>query len=247
MAHHTHRRIASEARVYFRDELRLARLGALRDAEDFHGILFALERLGSFLRGKPASGLKAYRSDLLLLAGKGKGPVADVEVEEVFDLVHMGRNEALHQGAYARHLTANAIRLAIYLEDALVSELPDQAKYFMVPNPTCAELWHPLNLVRQAMLANSFSYLPVQHTNEWKLIGDARLAAFLRSRNRSHLLTRTLGDAVVDGLLLDTPTVLRPNESVAAALKGVQRGLYIVVAQEDESRLLGIISPFDLL
>ena len=32
---------------------------------------------------------------------------------------------------------------------------------YMVPNPVCASDWQPVGFVRQMMLANSFSYIPV--------------------------------------------------------------------------------------
>jgi hypothetical protein len=40
------------AAITFSDQLREAREDALRDAEAFDGIIHAVERLGSFLRGK---------------------------------------------------------------------------------------------------------------------------------------------------------------------------------------------------
>lgn len=39
----------------------------------------------------------------------------------LYDLVEQGRNEALHQGAFARHLAEHAIELALALEDALAN------------------------------------------------------------------------------------------------------------------------------
>ena len=39
----------------------------------------------------------------------------------LYDLVQDARNDALHQGAFARHLTIHAIGLALILEDALRS------------------------------------------------------------------------------------------------------------------------------
>ncbi len=44
--------LSHDERIYFRNQLREARAIALRDAEAFHGVLFAIERLGSHLAGK---------------------------------------------------------------------------------------------------------------------------------------------------------------------------------------------------
>ena len=38
-----------EILLYFRDQLREARAIALKDAEEYHEIIFVLERLGSYL------------------------------------------------------------------------------------------------------------------------------------------------------------------------------------------------------
>ena len=70
-----------------------------------------------------------------------------------------GRNDALHQGACARHLANHAVQLALVLEDALMPSEP-KVSDFMVRDAICAAHWQPISFVRQQMLANSFSYLP---------------------------------------------------------------------------------------
>lgn len=42
-------KLTREAAIYFRDALRDARAGALRDAEGYSAILFAIERFGQYL------------------------------------------------------------------------------------------------------------------------------------------------------------------------------------------------------
>ena len=78
----------------------------------------------------------------------------------LYDLVREARNDALHVGAFARHLTRHAIELSLVLEDALMAEAV-VARDFMVEGPICASAWQPLSSIRSTMLANSFSYLPV--------------------------------------------------------------------------------------
>ena len=109
----------------FRDQLRKGRASALADTEGFGEILFALERPGSFLTGEVLD-LGKYRERLV--DRSGRSPLAmEIPIEHrefhtpfgtLFDLVREARNDALHQGAVARHLTVNAIILAIVLEDA---------------------------------------------------------------------------------------------------------------------------------
>ena len=87
----------------------------------------------------------------------------------------------MHQGAFARHLTVHAIELAIVLEDALTQLKNPMVSNFMVRNPVCAEMWQPVGLIRQQMLVNSYSYLPVLRENHWYLISDADIAMYLLS------------------------------------------------------------------
>src|SRR5439155_14524227 len=93
----------------------------------------------------------------------------------LYELVRRGRNAAMHEGASARHLTLHAIELALVLEDALMMGM-DQIGDYMVRNPVYAALWQPLSFVRQEMLVNSFSYLPVaieeRSGKDWRLVSD---------------------------------------------------------------------------
>jgi len=84
-------------------------------------------------------------------------------VSELYGWVKNARNDALHQGAFARHLTRQTIKLAIILEDAVKSNMTNSllVSDLMVENPVCVEEWQPIGFIRQQMLANSYSYLPV--------------------------------------------------------------------------------------
>src|ERR1700757_614277 len=97
----------------------------------------------------------------------------------------MERNDALHQGAFARYLTKHAIELAILLEDALSNGL----------DPLARETWQPIAFLRQLMLANSYSYLPVfRNDNQWWIVSDAAIAAYLGRTEKTN------GQDVVQGL-----------------------------------------------
>ena len=182
--------------LHYRDELREARLKALRDAEAFEEIVFVLERMGVHLTGKTGD-LGKYKKAITQCALKS--PLAKdipeackdwhTPFEGLYKLVREGRNDALHQGAFARHLTAWAIELATILEDALMNEAtgnkPARVKDFMIRNPICAYMWQPMSSIRQIMLANSFSYLPAavgeQRESSWYFISDFAVATFLRA------------------------------------------------------------------
>ena len=200
--------LSEEQQIYFRDLFRNARYAALRDAEGFDATLFALERFGRFLSGCEM-GLGKYRSPI---SDKAKdSPLAQnipaewpdfhICFNDLFDHLRKARNSAFHEGAVARHITSHAVLLSIILEDALMYNR-NRIADFMVRMPACACMWHPLSFIRQTLLANSFSYLPVDTGTEgkdWKLISDCQLASFLRrggESDRKRRLSMTLQQAV---------------------------------------------------
>ena len=79
----------------------------------------------------------------------------------LYDMVMHGRNDALHQGAFARTLTLHLVEVALFLEDTLMAITDRNITDYMVRNPVYAYAWQPVSFVRQMMLANSFSYIPV--------------------------------------------------------------------------------------
>lgn len=178
------------ARAYFRDELREARSAAFRDAEGFQAIVFAIERLGSALKGR-AGALRDYEDVLANVARRStlaeQLPQARPEWHapfwSLYRLVRQGRNDALHQGAYARRLADHAVQLSLILEDALM-EGENLVRDFMVRDVACAVPWQPMSAARQLMLANSFSFLPILAVWDlparWLLMSDYGIAKFLR-------------------------------------------------------------------
>ncbi|MGE4068137.1 MAG: HPP family protein [Vicinamibacterales bacterium] len=239
--------------LHCRDDLRQARATVLDDAEAFPEVLFAIERTGAALVGRAGS-LDKYRNSFMELARRT--PLADKKVAggsfgRLYDLVQAGRNDALHQGAYARHLADRAIELAIVLEDALVNG-SDLIGDYMVRGAVVAHLWQPLRVVRHQMLSRSFSFLPVRdHDAQWRVVSDAAIARALRSvgnaDQRGQCLATTLQDAVRDGgLSLSTPKQVDPDQSVKELMREDLHGLPVLVV-DTAGELLGIVTPFDLL
>jgi hypothetical protein len=112
-------KVDPEIRLYFRDAFRHARAIAQQDAEGFQQILFTLETLGVMLTGRTLN-LGKYEDYICDMADKS--PLAEFipslhcewhsSFDQIYSIVREARNEALHQGAVARHLTQHAILLS---------------------------------------------------------------------------------------------------------------------------------------
>jgi hypothetical protein len=246
--------LTREKRLYFRDQLREARARALGDAEAFDSIPFVVERLGSMV-APDARGLRAKCRALARLAvSSSTTRGTDHEFEASFDRlctqVVNARNDAFHEGAFARHLTSNSIILAILLEDVLMKDATAVSDY-MIRQVVCAQPWQPLSFVRQILLSNSYSYLPIdlgaagQH--DWRVICDLDVARFSRQerRERERRLKLSVTDAVAAGLNLQKARTCVSTTSVEEALDMSNGAPVLVLTEEDD--LLGIATPFDLL
>jgi hypothetical protein len=251
--------LSAEQRLYFRDALLDARGKALKNAEAFGDIVHVLERLAMMLARK-RNGLGAAANHLSEFAKIS--PLATTiprvhrdyhtPFEIIYEQLRAARNSAFHEGAVARHLTGDAIRLALVLEDALMNGFEHIGDY-MVRSPICAALWHPISFVRQTMLANSFSSLPVDTGSagepQWRLVSDTSLALFLRtgdSTERTRRLALTLQQATSHGLVLTEPLVCKSGTSIEHALSEC-RGYPTLIVGDDPRHLMGIATPFDLL
>lgn len=259
-------RLSLQGALHFRDEFREARLVALKDAEAFHDILYTIERLGLILKGRQGDmgkykkriGEEAESSALAAVIPKDHR-AWHTTFSNLYELVRVGRNDAMHQGAFARNLTVHATQLALILEDALTKDAT-MIGDFMVRGPVCAVSWQPVSFVRQQMLVNSFSYLPVEWESEqgtvWKLISDFRLAQYLRVPNdpdgseRKSRLAKTVRAAVDEKqLTLERAEICSSESAVEEAMKcfsGDGRPL-LVHHPDDSGRLMGIATAYDLL
>ena len=90
---------------------------------------------------------------------------------------------------------------------------------YMVRNPLFAELWQPIGLIRQQMLANSFSFLPVLQGENWGLLSDREVAIYLRAgsnRERKRRLATPLDHTQIH---LQTAECVKEEASLQDALK----------------------------
>ena len=120
---------------------------------------------------------------------------------------------------------------------------------YMVRNPICAELWQPLSFIRQQMLANSFSFLPVKSAAGWCLVSDLEIAPYLGTDfgERRKRFAKSLATA---GIPLRSAKCCGVATSVTEALRMLeedQRALLVCGKEEGQQSLVGIVTPFDLL
>lgn len=260
-------------RLALRVQFMQARARAQADAEDFHDILFATERLGFLLtRSERLKGTHAGLNDF---APCIKHFVADADIAsdnrdwhipfpELFDIVRQARNDALHQGAFARHLATHAATLALTIEEALMTSVPAIVEHYMVRDPICALAAQPLSFIRQIMLTSSFSYLPiyleVDGEYTWRLIADYAIARYVGNESgasRRKCLARTVAEAMIpgesDGEASDRTLQLIPAEHqepgtpIDAVLAQTNGEPVLIYRKEQPDTLLGILTPFDVL
>jgi hypothetical protein len=251
--------LSEDQKIYFRDLFRDARSVALKDAEGFDATFFALERFGRFLLESEGN-LGKYKEDISDKAKDsplaGEIPIAwpdfHTRFNDLYDQLQVARNSAFHEGAVARHITSHAVLLSMILEDALMKNR-HRIGDFMVRMPACACMWHPLSFIRQTLLANSFSYLPVNNGTEaepdWKLISDCALAGFLRAggdSERKKRLSMTLRDALKSGISLIPPYICHSDTTVQEVITSCEHHPVLIVSA-DNKQLLGIATAFDVL
>ena len=256
-----------EAALYFRDDFRNARAAVLADAEGYQKVLFALERFGQFIRIREAQGLGDYKGDIVAFVRRNHSREGNISQEHftsfgrLYELVNQGRNDALHQGAKGRNLTAQIVRLCLIIEDSLTGKVrgermkDDKIKDYMVSNPTTAALWQPISYIRHIMLENSFTYLPFydESSDCWRVAADYHVAKFLNEEDcRKERLTFTLEQALRGGkLVARKAATVSSNDTVGKALMQsdiFSKGLpLLVVRSKCEKEVIGIVTPFDLL
>ncbi len=245
----------NRAARYYRDELRKARAAVLEDSESYADPFHTLERLARFLDPTVFSLGKA--APIMCELAK-KSPFADELSKKwpefhrpyvsLFQAVRDMRNDVMHTGARARHLTRYAVEACLVLEDALNQYLNSVAD-FMVPDVVMVELWQPVSLARQRMLEHSFTFLPVapDAAEQWRLIADHHIARYLGGMNsrRSERLAQPVGKAIQDlGLETYEAKILSPDTPIEKARQNMGDRPFLILSGR---RLVGIITAFDML
>ncbi|MFP3710077.1 hypothetical protein SB783_39415 [Paraburkholderia sp. SIMBA_009] len=262
------RPLSTNERVYYRDELRAARYAALADSESFTEICFVIEALGLRLLGRQEA-MGEYKKRIAECAQVSPlfgdlprlFPATFKTFDALYRTVKQARNDAMHTGAYARHATGAAIELCIGLEEALMMNGKPDVGDVMVKSPITVDPWQPVAHARQLMLMHSFSFLPVYLDNSWHLVSELGLARYLNVsvNKKAERLGKSIAAAVSDGMELKDvrpEAILSATDSTGKALAAVpgQDGptLWLVVETlqidgKDQTRLAGVLSPFELM
>jgi hypothetical protein len=241
--------------------LRDARHRAQKDAEGFEAVVYVLERLGTLLNPK-ADGLgqmsqainEVARESLLSSEIPDAWRDLHTPFAKLHELVRQARNDAMHEGSAARHATQHVIELSLVLENSLMNGY-EEVGDFMVRSPVCAELWQALSFIRQTMLVNAFSHLPVKVGNQgkpvWHLISELAIARHLRLKSNGRSPKLLMAQCLEDGLKEHNINLLRARTCQAADtvedVIAVWNGVPMLVTRENNEDLLGILTPYDLL
>lgn len=250
------RSLSEEERRHFYWALRSARTTAFADAENYQQILFTIERLGSHLVGR-IEALGYYQPCLKQLAENSvysrevplSKPSWHTSFEDLYETIREARNDALHQGVIARHLTSNLVLMSLILEDALMGKTGRKWADVMIRQVVVAQPWQPISYVRQQMLTYSISYLPIRKDGSWKLISDYEVAAYInhgKSSDRKMRLIESVDEASRKGLRLSDAKVCFPENLIDATVMRELDAKLIVVVEKDNN-IVGVVSPFDIL
>ena len=240
------------------DRFRVARYEILKDAEGFLAGARCLEWVGQLVDEKLGNGLNNQWGALkkLLIS------LPNDEMEKAHRLFHVvkdARNDAVHQGAWARHMAQHMVQLFLLFEEALLLKLMKRTDLFvadvMVTSPVIAEPWQLMTHVRSAMLANSFSYLPVKVKrgvrNKWMLLSDSAVLEWIYLKgdikdDRKDQLSMRLSAALDMGLRLEATRSIahdRKLEDLLPKLKGHSRPVLLKKGRN----LVGLVTAFDII
>jgi predicted transcriptional regulator len=234
------------------ERLRDARALILRDAEAFQRATLTLEHIAQIAGANVGLSLGRCKDAILsILESRDEFDNA----EKLFQTVLNARNMAVHDGAWVRHVNTRLVDLFLVLEAAILSQM-ETVGDIMVRTPVIAEPWHRVGHARKAMLSQSFSALPIlsgaERQKEWKLLTDEAIVAITRSEGdgvRKKRLSLTISEAVEQAdLQLQTASICSPEESVSNLLRNNPTWPVLVIEQiGNEKRLVGLLTPFDLL
>ena len=259
--------LSRDERLFYRDRLRAARYAALADAEGFEHVCFAVESLGMRLLGKQSAlgkgrrGQEGYEDKITGLADAlpekrflaQQFPAFFTRFSALYTKLRHARNDAMHAGVFARHATSVAIELCIHLEEAVMRESDsslNKVSDLMVREVVSVEAWHPVAHARQLMLTHSFSFLPVLLDGKWKLISEMSVAWFLQKNRQDRLAMSIQVAAEAEPYLLCSAKEIRPDAEISEllGLPIADHGrIWLVTDTEGSDRLLGVLTPFELM
>jgi len=247
--------LTNSQKIYFRDIFREARYKALIDAEDFDSLFHAIETFGAFLstnlKHNSLSYYKEYIEDFVRESPfynslTKEFPAYHSSFSFLYEEVRKFRNGSAHQGVHARNKIRYAIELCLIIESKL-NQMDEQVSNYMVRSPLTASDWEPLSHVRKEMLIHSYSYIPIFINDNWQLISDYGLYKYLKAENQESKLRENIQTAVGNGLELIQPARKVAETDSINSINPNSTTPVLVFSNQDEDRLLGIITSFDLI
>ena len=143
------------------------------------------------------------------------------------------------------------VDLVLISEDYIIPTMQTVGD-LMVPNPLTAESWHLVGIVRNAMLKNSFSYMPYYLDDGvekgWFLISDESVVGYLKRGRSSKGAYNKARSVTVETAIRDQDLVAVPSPTLMASdlVPDHQQQVPWLVF-DDRGHLLGILTNFDLL
>jgi hypothetical protein len=224
----------------------------LADAEGADAAIFAIEHVGRFVYGdeKP---LETIGGALSWWVTRRLGHSRVTQFNKKLDLLRRGRNDRMHKGFAARSLTRDAVAVVMMLEEALMFDWSKyQATDLMTPAPTTAKLWMTFGNVRDVLVENAFSQVPIFFDGTWAVVSERTVA-------RAALIARKRGDdlrnlRLEDSLPWDGSTMLAkellvvvPTVAPDALVLDLDMGSgCVLVVRQNSQELLGIVTPSDI-
>ncbi len=250
--------LSPEERRFHLGAFRQARVGLLNDAEAYLPVFVCLENLGRRLY-KELSASPFFVKDLVTPLAEFLAPCAYVVSIEDDAQSHMqsllrrlahARNDAVHSGAYARHLGVGCLDISLIAEESLSKDMETVTDY-MVRDVVVAEGWQPLSFARQSMLKNSFSWLPNWLEKKWHLLSaEAVLSALgsLERADRAKCMSTPISELLrSERISLSAATCTNENDSAAKAREKLSKKAEPLLVMDDANHLVGIVMAFDLL
>ena len=266
----------ADAFLHFRHKLRAGRAEVQADAEAYVAVWEVVESLVEYLKAN-RKGVPADRSKLgvildCLFPGatadpSSRSPVGTVEIS--YERLRKARNVHVHEGATSRNLGRHAVGLSLAIEEALMTTKPnDRVEAWMVPEPVVAQPWQSVSEVRAALLSGGYSALPFwwEKKGRWYFVSDVSVVRYLRNqkveqalKNRDYSYLNCCLSSVAVEEQPTNPTrpvvklyrvkddfIVKPDDCVQPLIDRVfVDELPVLVV--DGSRLVGILTPHDLL
>ena len=239
-------------------DLRGARQAWLADAENAEALVFAIEGFGRHLVGAERTLGQVSPALVEFVAGalgheRGNDLSAKLRV-----LVH-ARNDRMHKGFAARNLAKDALRVAVMIEEALLKGWTGvKVEHVMTPSPTCAATWHSFGRVRDAIIENAYSFLPILLPEGWRVVSERKVAVCIQAARAAGQDLRPCrldaaspvpahgGAPLWQAIVSDTLREAAPSDWIDSLDPAVGVVLVIDRAVGVEPQLVGIVTPTDI-